>query len=180
VSSQVQAESFAPVAGQAPTVLILGTMPGQASLRDVQYYAHPRNAFWPIVLSAITGMEPDFASAHAIAYDERIELLKAHNLALWDVLARCERPGSLDSAIDRKSEVPNPLAEWISSQPSLKRVCFNGKTAAKLFTRHIPLAAERGKPGPSLEFITLPSTSPAMASLGLSAKTALWTPALLA
>jgi len=179
--------SFAPQVGENPRVLVLGSMPGQASLHAQQYYAHPRNAFWPIILSVFTGAKPDFAAAHALPYAARIELLHAHSVALWDVLAECDRPGSLDSAIQQKTAIANPLASWLKERPSIKRVCFNGKAAAALYRRHILNAKKNAdqdrtasaKAETPIEFATLPSTSPAMATLTLPEKAALWQPGLL-
>jgi len=94
------------------------------------------------------------------------------------VLARCERPGSLDSAIKRPSEQANPLLEWLTQHPSTLRICFNGKTAAALFRRHV-MPELSSSLNHQLECRTLPSTSPAMASLTLSEKAAAWKPALL-
>lgn len=175
----MHAESFAPVAGTAPCILVLGTMPGQTSLKTTEYYAHKRNAFWPIVLSVINNTAPDYASAHQVNYSERIQLLKKHHIALWDVLESCERPGSLDSAINRRSERANPLIDWIDQNRSVKRVCFNGKTAEALFKRHITPKLNQIPKQLEIEFATLPSTSPAMASLNLVQKTELWRPCLL-
>lgn len=175
----MHAESFAPVAGTAPRILVLGTMPGQASLKATEYYAHKRNAFWPIVLSVVNNTTPDYVSAHQVTYSDRIQLLKKHHIALWDVLKSCERPGSLDSAISRQSERANPLLHWIEQNPSLKRVCFNGKTAAALFKRHITPKLNQAQKQLDVEYVTLPSTSPAMASLNLEQKTEQWRPCLL-
>lgn len=178
-TSRDTANSFSPVAGAVPRVLILGSVPGQASLQAVQYYAHPRNAFWPIALAAIHQTPLDFKAAHRLAYADKTSSLTAAGIALWDVLATCHRPGSLDSRIDRASEVVNPITNWLIATPSVKRVCFNGKAAAAIFQRHI---YRSGKPPSSLahiEFMTLPSTSPAHASMSLTDKAKAWRPAFL-
>jgi len=173
------AHSFAPLAGNNPRVLILGTMPGQASLTAVEYYAHPRNAFWPILYSVFSGQDTDFTDAHAIAYTRRVEFLKQQQLALWDVLASCERPGSLDASIDRQSEVANPLGSWIEKTAALERVCFNGKTAQALFKRHVQNDGASSDALQKVDYFTLPSTSPAMASMTLAEKIEAWKPALM-
>ncbi len=169
--------SFEPVSGPTPNVLILGSMPGQASLQAVQYYAHPRNAFWPIAIGAIQHTQPHYQTAHAIPYEERIQAVIDHGVALWDVLAQCQRRGSLDSDIERSSEVVNPIHEWLAKNSSVKRVCFNGKTAAAVFRRHLGASTPLSKGSQPVQFFTLPSTSPAMATLTLPEKAERWKPA---
>jgi len=159
---------------------VLGSVPGQASARAAEYYAHPRNAFWPIVLGALLGEEPNYQKARHCPYNERISLIEKNHIALWDVLASCVRPGSLDSAIQRSSEQANPLAEWLIHRPSVTRICFNGKTAEALFKRHIKAKNPTFAAIQSQQFLTLPSTSPAMAAMSLEEKFALWYPALTA
>ena len=83
---------FPPVIGCYPKVLVLGSMPSEASLKQVQYYAHPQNAFWYI-------MGGLFNFSSEVTYPERLEQLKKNRIALWDVLKECEREGSLDSSI---------------------------------------------------------------------------------
>ena len=139
-------------------------------MKVAQYYAHPRNAFWPIAVATIQRSEPCFKRAHAINYEQRINLAVEYGLALWDVLSHCTRPGSLDSSIERASEVANPIAAWLESHPSVSRVCFNGKTAAAAFRRHLSAELEPTLSNRKIEFLTLPSTSPAMATLSLEEK----------
>ncbi len=109
--------SFAPLlpAGtQSPgsaRVLVLGSMPGRASLDAQQYYAHPRNAFWPIV-AAHCGIDP------ASDYPTRVQALLDAGIVLWDVLAQCRRPGSLDSAIELADAQPNAIAELLDAHPT--------------------------------------------------------------
>lgn len=174
-----KASSFAPVAGKNPRVLILGSIPGQASLNAVQYYAHPRNAFWPIALAAIKTTPLDYAAANTMAYADRLQCLTDSGIALWDVLASCHRPGSLDSRIERTSEIVNPITTWLSATPSVKRVCFNGKTAATIFKRHCYIGGKPPEPVASIEFMTLPSTSPAHASMNLADKAMAWRQAFI-
>lgn len=144
-------------AGDAPEVLILGSMPGMESLRQRQYYAHPRNRFWPL-MGLLYGVDP------TIGYRQRLDMLQRARVALWDVLASCRRIGSLDSAIARASEAPNPVAEWIGAAAGLRAVALNGGKAAEAFDRHVaPVLA-----GPArFEVHRLPSTSPANAAWSL-------------
>jgi len=166
--------SFAPIEGERATVLVLGSMPGTASLRAARYYAHPRNAFWPIMLAWLHGTGPDRLTAPAPSYEQRVLALRGAGIAVWDVLERCRRPGSLDSAIERDSERANDIASLVARHPELRRIVFNGRTAERLFARHVgPLDA----PGaPTL--YPAPSTSPAMASLTRADKHAAWCEAL--
>lgn len=157
--------SFAPVAAPDARILILGSMPGVASLEAGQYYAHPRNAFWPI-MGALFGAGPD------LPYAERVVQLMASGVAVWDVLQACEREGSLDSNI--RSEVPNDFAAFFRTHPSIRRIGLNGGKAAAAFRKHVV------RQGPPLaEIVTLPSTSPAHAARSVEMKCALWKAALL-
>ncbi len=160
------AECFEPLLPPSPRLLILGTMPGQASLRRRQYYGHPRNAFWSI-MARLTGVAAD------ADYAERSAALLRHGIALWDVLARCRRSGSLDAAIEKDSEVANDIPGLIARQPSLRAVCFNGKTAAALYRRH---HGDTQPPGTA--FVVLPSTSPAYAAMPAAEKRRRWLQAL--
>lgn len=158
------ARSFPPVATAHAHTLILGSMPGRDSLRAARYYAHPRNAFWPIVTSLL-GAAPD------LDYDARLVLLRDRGYALWDVLATCTRPGSLDSAIDPASIVPNDFAAFLAAHPRIDRVFFNGSAAEALFLRHVlPTLPQRDR----LAFERLPSTSPAHAARDLASKRDAW------
>lgn len=160
----MQVHSFPPIARETARVLILGTMPGGASLRAQQYYAHPRNQFWPI-LGALLGFDP------GSPYEMRVDALRAADLALWDVLRACTRPGSLDSAIEQHSAIPNDFAGFLATHRRIRRICFNGATAAALYTRLVrpQLAA-----GPEVQHLRLPSTSPAHAALPFAAKLRAW------
>lgn len=167
-------KSFAPLVGRHMHTLVLGTMPGQKSLQRRQYYAHPRNALWPILCAMVTGDKPDYSIHQTMTYDERCSLITDQGIALWDVLASCERPGSLDGSILRTTEIPNNIVGLIEEHPELRTVACNGRTAEALFKRHIP-----GKPGsPASRTVSLPSTSPAMASLTLEEKYQRWADAL--
>ena len=156
---------FPPVLGPRPQVLILGSMPGTTSLAAAQYYALPRNAFWPI-------MDALFDAGPHLSYPDRLDRLKRNRIALWDVLGSCIRPGSLDSAIDMQSIAVNDFAGLLADYPDIGRIYFNGKKAAELFRRYVlpTLSAERD----ALQLTTLPSTSPAHAAMNFTAKLAAW------
>ena len=163
-------QSFAPVAAPDAHTLILGSMPGQASLAAGQYYAHPRNLFWPILGTIFEAPLPD------LPYAERLGVLQQHRVALWDVLHSCERRGSLDSAIAESSIQPNNFAEFFRKHPGIVRVLFNGSLAESTFRRHV----QPQLPACALRCIRLPSTSPAHAALDFNAKLARWREALSA
>ncbi len=154
------ARGFPPIASPEASILILGSMPGRASLAAGQYYAHPRNAFWPI-MGALLGFDS------ALPYPERADRLAASGIALWDVLHACTRPGSLDTAIDHDTAEPNDFAAFFAAQPGIRHVFFNGSAAAALFRRHCRLP-------PGAAGTRLPSTSPAHAGRTLADKLAAW------
>lgn len=164
-----QLQAFPPLLGKHPTCLVLGSMPSVASLQQQQYYAHPRNAFWPI-MGAVFGFD-----ARA-AYPNRVESIVANGVAVWDVLQSCQRSGSLDSAIQRDSEIANDFDNLFIQQTSIKQVIFNGQAAAKIFNRH---CAETKKKFPNVDWHTLPSTSPAYASKTVEEKRKTWQQHLL-
>ena len=164
------ARGFAPVVGGAPRVLVLGSLPGGASLAAGEYYAHPRNAFWTIM--------GELAGARAaLPYAERCARLMAAGIALWDVCAAAHRPGSLDAAIDMASVEPNDIAGLLAAQASIGRVLFNGAKAAELY-RRLVLPSLTGAAA-QLDRLVLPSTSPAHAGLSLGSKLAAWRSAML-
>lgn len=144
-------------------------MPGARSLELQQYYAHPRNSFWPI-LGALLGFDP------LAPYPQRLHSLTGHRIALWDVLRSCHRPGSLDAAIRSADAVPNDLAGFLATHLQVERVLFNGTTAARLFQRRV--SADGVIAGRHLQLDTLPSTSPANAGISGAAKRAAWQKAL--
>jgi len=159
-------KSFNPISDQSARVLVLGSMPGVLSLKANQYYAHPRNAFWRIMAS-IYGFNAESA------YEIRVEELKASGVALWDVLHSCVRAGSLDSAIEAGSRVPNDFQSFFQQHPQIKRVVFNGAEAEKSFNTYVlPHLNVSG-----LTFTRLPSSSPAHA-VSLEQKIAAWRAAL--
>lgn len=158
---------FAPIAAPDARILILGTLPGVESLRRGEYYAKPRNAFWP-VMGALVGAGLD------LPYPLRLDRLKNAGLALWDVCASARREGSLDSAI--RDIAPNDFATFLLGHPDIRLICFNGQSAARFFER---LAAP-GLSGAARDISRriLPSTSPAHASMPFEHKLALWRAAL--
>ncbi|WP_290869966.1 DNA-deoxyinosine glycosylase [Aquabacterium sp.] len=154
-------QGLAPIVAPGARLLVLGSFPSVASLAAQQYYAHPRNAFWPI-LSAIWGLEGADALQHR-PYAERLPVVHARGLAIWDVYAGCERQGSLDSAI--RAAEPNDLAALIRSVPTLVAIAHNGGESA----RHRQRTEALGLP-----VFKLPSTSPANASWPFARKLAAW------
>ena len=155
--------SFPPIATRTSRVLVLGSMPGSASLLAGRYYAYPHNAFWQI-------MGELFGASPKIAYEQRILLLKRAGLAVWDVMASCVRKGSLDSDIDEASIVPNDFPAFFDAHPQIGHVFFNGAKAEACFLRYVSLQiSDRG-----LKFTRLPSTSPAHASSSLEKKLRAW------
>lgn len=159
------AAGFPPIAAPGARILILGSMPGRASLAAEQYYAHPRNAFWPI-LGTLLGFDP------TLPYPERTIRLEAAGIALWDVVRSCRRRGSLDSAIEADSIIANDFAGFLERHPGISRICFNGATAEALFHRYAPAVASQA------QVLRLPSTSPAHAGLNFSGKLTAWRAAL--
>lgn len=158
-----RAEGFPPLEGRAPRVLVLGSLPSVRSLEAGQYYAHPRNAFWPIV-DALFGIDA------GLPYAERVAALKARGIAVWDVLGAATRPGSLDAAIDTASAEINDFPAFLARHPRLSLIAFNGRKAAELFRRRVE--PEIAAPLPPR--VTLPSTSPAHAALDFDGKLERW------
>ncbi len=159
---------FPPVLGAAPHTLLLGSAPGITSLVEVEYYAHPRNAFWPI-MAELLGFEVE------LAYETKKQALRDAGYALWDVLAECERESSLDSDIVEASVVANDFASLLADHPSISRVFFNGGKAESSFRRHVMPTLGRGR---DLRFERLPSTSPAYAAMRFPVKLERWRAAL--
>jgi len=149
---------MAPVGSTDARLLILGSLPGEASLRAQRYYAHPRNQFWHLLGGAI-GEE-----LAAMPYDDRLSRLSARGIALWDVVGEARRQGSLDGAIREASA--NQLSDFVATHPRLKAVAFNGKTAARL--GRAVLAGVN-----DVQLIHLPSSSPAY-TLAVALKAERW------
>ncbi|MGV8710943.1 MAG: DNA-deoxyinosine glycosylase [Nitrosomonas sp.] len=155
--------SFEPVVGPHANILILGSMPGEASLAAHQYYAHPRNAFWPII-SPLLDIGAD------APYSEKITALISSPIALWDVFQSCERNGSLDAMIRPDNYIINDFASLFSHHKQIRYVFFNGGTAERYFTRHVLVTSDFKH----LQRLRLPSTSPANASLSFDQKRVIW------
>ena len=157
------ARGFPPAARADARVLVLGSLPGARSIEAQQYYAHPQNAFWPI-MGSLFGFDP------ALPYRQRIGALLDARVALWDVLGESERPGSLDSAIDTASARANDLGEFFAAHPALELLAFNGRKAEALFRR----LALSGLVSPAPPAVLLPSTSPAHAAMDRATKLRHW------
>ena len=157
-------QSFEPIVGHQPRIIILGSMPGVASLEAVQYYAHPRNAFWPI-------MEALFGIDHGASYELRVHELSHQPLILWDTLQACHRPGSLDSNIDVNSVHANDFPGLLQRYPEIRAILFNGATSEKYFRKLVtPIL-----PKPlAIELLRMPSTSPAHAGMSFKQKLEAW------
>lgn len=156
---------FAPVALTDAQLLILGSMPSQQSLTQQQYYAHPRNAFWKII-AHLFDVNPD------ASYADKLLALQQHKLALWDVIQCCERQGSLDSNIITASIISNDFASFFAHHPQIQHIFFNGSRAYQEY--HKRVMPQLPKQYQSIPCTSLPSTSPAMASLTLEQKLSVW------
>ncbi|HEX6734215.1 MAG TPA: DNA-deoxyinosine glycosylase [Azonexus sp.] len=154
---------FPPVAAADARILVLGSMPGQASLDAVRYYAHPRNAFWRI-MGELLRFAPE------LPYEQRLQRLTAAGIALWDVIAACERYGSLDADIVAGSVQANDFAGFFATHPGISRIYFNGMAAETAFRRHV----QPGLAGRLPPQHRLPSTSPAHAARGYAEKLSAW------
>lgn len=164
-ASSPRLRAFGPVAGACPRVLILGSMPGPASLAARQYYAHPSNCFWR-VMEHVTGVPAE------APYRVRCNGLRRAGLALWDVVAECRRAGSSDQAIERDGLRLHDVAGWLRRHPSVLAVVFNGGFSEQMFRRRI--LPSLGGRALRLQFVRLPSTSPAHATRSERTKTAVW------
>jgi len=159
--------SFAPIADPHAEILILGSMPGQASLDANQYYAHPQNAFWRI-MGELLDFDPVVAS-----YAEKTTALKSARIALWDVLQSCRRKGSLDSNIENGSQRVNDFRMFFTQHTQIRHLFFNGAKAETCFRRHVLIQ----NPAQIIRWLTmtrLPSTSPAHATLSFMQKHDQW------
>jgi double-stranded uracil-DNA glycosylase len=156
---------FPYIADEKARVLVLGSLPGQMSLHHQQYYAHPRNAFWRI-------MSELFEAGLQIPYLERAARLVQHGIALWDVCAAANRPGSLDSDIQPDTVVPNDFTSFFKTHPQIEMVCCNGGASARMYQRLvIPQLHSHYQ---TLRFEPLPSTSPAHAGMTFQEKLQRW------
>ena len=157
----IAATGFPAIARTDARVLILGSLPGARSILATQYYAHPQNAFWRIMRD-IAGVEG--------TYSERCEALMDRGIALWDVLSSSVRPGSMDADIQSDTAVANDFSEFLTVHDGVELICFNGQKAAQMFTRMVQPGLDNKK----LHFASLPSTSPAYASMSYVDKLAKW------
>ena len=170
-------------------------MPGAASLAETEYYAHPRNAFWPVMQAIFGGVITN--------YSDKCDILKRNNIVVWDVLTQCIRPGSLDANIRKDSIVCNDFAKLLTLRSGIDCIIFNGKTAEQLFKKHVvpkleaelnigfthgsgehlkqrqPTKNDFERAVTLIQLMSLPSTSPAMASMTLDDKISAWSKALL-
>lgn len=159
--SPESSSGFAPIAGSDPTILILGSLPGIRSIEAGEYYAHARNAFWPI-MRELYGIDGGYA--------ERCAQLTQHGIAVWDVLRSSVRPGSLDSDIRLETAAPNDFAGFFAAHSAVARIGFNGRKAEDLY-RRLVLPSLRA---PTHELVSLPSTSPAHAAMLFDKKLEIW------
>lgn len=151
---------FPPVADDETRMLILGSLPGEESLRRGQYYGHPQNRFWELVGTAIgTPLRP-------LPYADRLQVLLRHRIGLWDVIAHAARAGSLDSAI--RDAAPNDLSALVTSLPKLRAVAFNGRKAGMEGRKLLADGAS------NIRLVDLPSSSPAYAAMPLAEKKERW------
>jgi len=161
-------KGFPPIARPSARILILGSMPSAASLGACEYYAHPRNQFWPIA-GAICGFDPQ------APYARRKAALAAAGIALWDVVGSCVRPGSLDAAIDDDTIVANDFGEFLATHRRIVRICFNGRKAESAWRR---LVEAQLPPSRKPDYRLLPSTSPAHAGMSYLRKLQIWRSAI--
>jgi hypoxanthine-DNA glycosylase len=150
--------SFKPFADAHSRVLVLGTMPGPEALRRREYYGFPGNHFWRIMIDL-------FAPGRTLDYAGKLALVRRHRIALWDVLAACEREGAADSAI--RNAVATDIPGLLARHPAIRRIFLNGTTAARLFARFHGARV-------TLPTVQLPSTSPANAAIPYARKLEQW------
>ncbi|MDP1658801.1 MAG: DNA-deoxyinosine glycosylase [Methylotenera sp.] len=155
--------SFKPIENLDAEILILGTMPGRASLAAGQYYAHTRNVFWRIT-SELLKLDADSL------YNVRVQALKSARIAVWDVLQSCARKGSLDAMIERDTLIANDFYTFFQTHRRITHVFFNGAKAEAYFMRYV-LPNINNSP---IKFLRLPSTSPANASIPFENKLQAW------
>lgn len=159
---------FPPIADRHARILVLGSMPSEASLAAGQYYAFRHNQFWRIT-GEILGFAPD------APYARRRSGLRRARIALWDVIESCVRPGSLDASIREETLRANDFAAFLRAHPGIRRVCFNGRKAESAWRRHVLPTLPRTI---DLEYRLLPSTSPAHAGMGYRSKLRVWRSAI--
>jgi len=156
---------FASISRRDATALVLGSLPGRRSLELQQYYAHPHNAFWKLIAAI-------FTADAALPYAQRTRILTRHRIALWDVLAAAQRPGSLDSSIVPSSAQVNDFQAFLHAHPQIQNVYFNGRKAEQLYRRFaLPKGATEFS---HIQYECLPSTSPAHAGMSFAKKLERW------
>ncbi|MDR3331625.1 MAG: DNA-deoxyinosine glycosylase [Synergistaceae bacterium] len=143
----VRIDSFEPLVGESPLLLILGSIPGVASLESGRYYDHARNHFWRLMHAVLE--EPKYHSD----YGTRVAMLKRHRIALWDSVGSCVRPGSLDRNI--REERPNDIPRLMRDHPTIRAICFNGRASEAVYCRH-----HAAKMEDDIRYLLLPSSSP--------------------
>ncbi|NBL65178.1 DNA-deoxyinosine glycosylase [Flavobacterium sp. NST-5] len=151
-------KAFLPVIDEHSKILILGTMPGEKSLELQEYYGNKGNSFWKLIFTI-------FNKSLTQNYHEKLKLLTENNIALWDVLAFCERKGSLDTNI--KNEVANDFEDLFQKYPNITKVFFSSKNAEKYYDKYIGRKL-------GIEYVTLPSPSGANASKTFEQKLEEW------
>jgi double-stranded uracil-DNA glycosylase len=156
----MQVNSFPWLADSQCKQIILGSMPGVESIRQQQYYAHPRNQFWRIFYN-LHGCDP------SLSYKERTDFLLSKQTALWDVVSHCERAGSLDSDIE--NPVMNDFERLLTEFPNIRTLFFNGGKAFELFARHVAPKLTAS----DYTYHKLPSSSPAY-TLSFENKLKIW------
>ncbi len=154
---------FPPIEAPSAKVLILGSIPSAASLAANEYYAHPRNQFWRIIADLLK-------NGPLVDYSSKIQALIDAGIVLWDVMKSCNRPGSLDAAIDKQSIVTNDFNCFFAGHQKIRQVFFNGMTAETSF-RRLVLPELKCQP---LNLHRLPSTSPTHAALNYQQKLEAW------
>ncbi|WP_369765080.1 DNA-deoxyinosine glycosylase [Flavobacterium sp. WC2429] len=138
--------SFSPFINSETKILILGTMPGIASLEKQEYYAHPRNHFWKIMCTLLDSLPI------SVVFEEKIKLLQNNKIGLWDVLENCERNGSLDTNIKNQKE--NDFFTLFKNYPTITKIIFNGKESHKYFLKKFGQIK-------GITYYVMPFTSPA-------------------
>jgi double-stranded uracil-DNA glycosylase len=158
-------EGFPPIARKDARVLILGSMPGEESLRRKEYYANPRNSFWRI-MATLLGFDPE------LKYKDKIIILKENKIALWDVMRACERNGSLDTNIESSTIIENDFEDFYSRFQGVRNVFFNGAKAEHEYHKKVlPVLSSITY---RIKYQRLSSTSPALARLSHNDKLREW------
>ena len=159
-----QLTCFPAISNKHAKILILGSMPGKRSLEMQQYYAHPQNQFWPIMAELL-------GFPNNLEYKERTQQLLKHQVALWDVLQNCHRQSSLDSDIKPDTIVPNDFRLFLKEHTNIRAILFNGKKSEEIFNHRVKKTLDSDR---YLEYLPMPSTSPAHASISRKEKIRRW------